>query len=277
MHSLPTAFRDWLAALAAAIQFLTRFPLPVHIPFEKKFLQKSVFFFPFAGWLIGIVIFFVAAFLPFVLPLLPSAVIVLIVWVMLSGGLHLDGLMDTADGVLSHRSQERMLEIMKDSRVGAMGALACILSLLLKASLIYELLKASTFYSVYHLYPLLLVPMWSRWMMSLSIIFWPYLRKENGIGELFERTPKRYITCALVYTIGLSYLSVWTIGSGNSYSVAVNSLWMLPVVLFGGLGFGTWIFRKLGGHTGDTYGAMNEVMELLLLVFAVSMQVLINE
>ena len=76
------------------------------------------------------------------LPTMPAAVLLLAIWVVLTGGLHLDGLMDTADGILSHRPREQMLEIMKDSRVGAMGVIVCVLHLLLKFSLLYTLLDA---------------------------------------------------------------------------------------------------------------------------------------
>uniref|UniRef100_UPI0005850CC2 adenosylcobinamide-GDP ribazoletransferase n=1 Tax=Paenibacillus sonchi TaxID=373687 RepID=UPI0005850CC2 len=74
----------------------------------------------------------------------PAAVITLILWVWLTGGLHLDGWMDCADGLLSYRTRERMLEIMKDSRVGAMGVLACMLLLLLKASLLAAFLEGGS-------------------------------------------------------------------------------------------------------------------------------------
>lgn len=171
-------------AVIAAFQFLTRFPIPIAVPFQGSVLKRSVVYFPLAGALIGVSLTAFAWLLTLFIPPWPSAVLVLAIWTALSGGLHLDGWMDTADGVLSHRSRERMLEIMKDSRVGAMGVLAAVLLLLLKASLMVELLEGN------HLklyWPLLLIgPIWSRAWMSAAIAFWPSARQGEGIGVLFN-------------------------------------------------------------------------------------------
>ena len=104
-------------AFVAAIQFLTRIPVPVEVPFTNAVLKRSTLFFPVAGLLVGLATWGGGWLLQQVLPVMPAAALTLLIMLGMTGGLHLDGLMDTADGILSHRSRERMLEIMKDSRV----------------------------------------------------------------------------------------------------------------------------------------------------------------
>ena len=138
------ALVDWLRAGLAAFQFLTRLPIPVQIDYTERVFQRSSVFYPLVGFVIGLLLLLAGEGLTQVLPTMPAAVLLLAIWVVLTGGLHLDGLMDTADGILSHRPREQMLEIMKDSRVGAMGVIVCVLHLLLKFSLLYTLLEAVT-------------------------------------------------------------------------------------------------------------------------------------
>ena len=125
----------------AAFQFLTRLPIPVQIDYTDRVFRRSAIFYPLVGFVIGFFLLLAGEGLALCLPAMPAAVLLLGFWVVLTGGLHLDGLMDTADGILSHRPREQMLEIMKDSRVGAMGVIVGVLHLLLKFSLLYTLLE----------------------------------------------------------------------------------------------------------------------------------------
>ncbi|MDU5948969.1 MAG: adenosylcobinamide-GDP ribazoletransferase, partial [Paenibacillus macerans] len=127
--------------ILAAFQFLTRFPVRAELDFTPELLRRSVRYYPLVGAAVGLSVWAAAVLSAWLLPPLPAAVLALIVWVWVTGGLHLDGWMDTADGLLSYRPREKMLEIMKDSRVGAMGVLACVLLLMLKASLLASLLQ----------------------------------------------------------------------------------------------------------------------------------------
>ena len=115
-----------LQAAGAAFQLITRIPIPIMIPFVPQVLARSVVYYPLVGTVVGGITAAVGWFLFAYAPAMPAAVSSVILWALLSGALHLDGLMDTADGVLSHRSRDRMLEIMKDSRVGAMGVIAAV-------------------------------------------------------------------------------------------------------------------------------------------------------
>ncbi|NIK75463.1 adenosylcobinamide-GDP ribazoletransferase [Paenibacillus castaneae] len=252
-------------ALIAAFQFLTRLPIPVTVPFHGPVLSRSVIYFPLAGAFIGGCLAVITWLLQLFVPAWPSAVIVLALWTALSGGLHLDGWMDTADGVLSHRSRERMLEIMKDSRVGAMGVLAAVLLLLFKASLLAEFMNGDK--AAIYLPLLILCPIWSRAWMAAAIAGWPSARQGEGIGVLFNEVKGLQASAALLLS---SILTCLILGSAGMNASVIFGLLMIGFVLTvscGGL-IAVWLNRKLGGLTGDTYGAMNEAIEALLL-FAV--------
>ncbi|MGO4543998.1 adenosylcobinamide-GDP ribazoletransferase [Paenibacillus sp. 2TAB23] len=253
-------------ALAAAIQFLTRFPVPVNIPFQGPVLSRSVVYFPVAGMLLGACLYGFAWLLTLFVPAWPSAVLMLGLWTALSGGLHLDGLMDTADGVLSHRSRDRMLEIMKDSRVGAMGVLAAVLLLMLKASLLAELLShelAASFGCM-----LMIVPIWSRAWMSAAIARWPFARAGEGIAVLFNEVKGIHAAAALL----IAAISSSAILMITEHELKATLLWVLAFIIVttsAGGALAAWLNRKLGGLTGDTYGAMNELIEAMLLLVVV--------
>lgn len=263
------AFRSkvtaWRNACIAAFQFLTRFPLPLRIDYTDQVFRRSVVFYPFVGAVIGLLLTLVAAGLRLWLPGFPAAAILLSLWIMLTGALHLDGLMDTADGILSHRSREKMLEIMRDSRVGAMGVIVCVLYLLLKLSFIMELLdgtwdQAAVFFCC--------IPIWSRWFTVLSIIGWPYAREgSTGMGGYFRSVRFRHFLgatlIAAIFTLG----ALWLTGFGG-YRLMLYFLGFPLICGLLGWGIAKYLHQKLGGLTGDTYGAINELLELFML-FAV--------
>lgn len=263
--------RRLIDACAAAFQLLTRIPVPYQPRYNEEVYRRSVVFYPLVGMVIGAVLMILYDGLPLLLPAEASAVLLLIVWIMLTGGLHLDGWMDTADGLLSHCSRERKLEIMKDSRVGAMGVIACVCYLLLKAALLHALIKAS----VVRLLPLWIIPIWSRFLMTAAIAWWPYARGEQGgMGALVQQAGNRHVLPALFTAVASSYL-LWTLSLFiadvglplNQFTMFLIGAIVLTFTL--GLGAAYVIGRKLGGQTGDTYGALNEWMELILLLAAV--------
>ncbi|MBD2871188.1 adenosylcobinamide-GDP ribazoletransferase [Paenibacillus arenilitoris] len=252
-------------ACIAAFQFLTRLPIPVEVPFVNRVLTRSVIYFPLAGAFIGACVAAAAWLLGLVVPAWPSAVILLALWTALSGGLHLDGWMDTADGVLSHRSRERMLEIMKDSRVGAMGVLAAVLLLLFKASLLAELLREERGALVAAM--LIAGPAWGRAWMAAAIAAWPNARKGEGIGAMFEGVKFAQAAAAFAISLGVTWIALAIAGLDWPHATAAACGALALTLLAGGLP-AAWLNRKLGGLTGDTYGAMNETVEAVLLFTA---------
>lgn len=263
-------------AIAAAFQFLSRIPVPGELDYTPELFRRSTRFYPLVGLIIGIIAWLVGIGAGYVLPSMPAAVLVLIVWVALTGGLHLDGWMDTADGLLSYRSREAMLEIMKDSRVGAMGVIACVLLLMLKLSLIDAIIDQQLYSG------LLLLPfIWSRWFMTYAMTAWPPARGKEGLGASFNGLNRKDRTLTLLLAVVLSLVAVcltpltgWEM---SSWVPALVGLFLLPVVsVVVGRMAANRISRRLGGLTGDTYGALNELLEAILLAAALILLKLLN-
>lgn len=237
-----------MGAFFQAIAFLTRLPVPAR-PFSEKDWQKSVAYYPFVGALLGLILWLAAYLLPLVFSDWLSAILLLTLWVFLTGGLHLDGWMDVADGLGSHRSRERILEIMKDSRVGAMGVLAAILLLLVKMVSMGDLIQGNS--------PLwFLLPPWiARLVLLCAMRFWPYISKDglaSGLGKGIH-------IFTLLFHALLLIGFVWWIGKSSGLLIVVLSLVL-------GLGWTHRVYRKLGGLTGDVYGATVEWTEMVVLL-----------
>ncbi|TKH44259.1 adenosylcobinamide-GDP ribazoletransferase [Paenibacillus terrae] len=279
-------------AIAAAFQFLSRLPVKAELDFSPELLKRSASYYPLVGMVIGLIVWCFAALASLVLPPLPCAVLTLAVWVWLTGGLHLDGWMDAADALFSYRSRERMLEIMKDSRVGAMGVIACVLLLMLKASLLYTVLAERD------LSGLLLLPMvWSRWFMVSAMKRWPKARNDDGLAARFADMSSRRAGLAVFWAVlitlgaaaGQCIIAGWFTGTGGmdmdntSFTAYGHSIFSHPGELAIWTGFlllpllanavgsftASRINRRLGGLTGDIYGALNELLETVLLLFIV--------
>lgn len=235
-----------------AIAFFTRIPVPWLRPSDEAW-KKSVNWYPAVGLVIGILLWGIhqtglVLFSPWL-----SAVLTLAVWVYITGGLHLDGWMDLADGLGSSRPKEQVLAIMKDSRVGAMGVLAAILLLLLKAGAVAEL--AHPGWGV----RLVFVPAIARTHVLLSIRLWPYLSQEKGIGK--------GISAGLSpVAIAAGYIVLAAAGwfAGGLQVVAAMVVSLLFVLLFS-----RSVARKLGGLNGDCYGAAIESGEAVMLLVLV--------
>lgn len=185
--------------------------------------------------------------------LLTSALVVGL-WIYLTGGLHLDGAMDTADGLAGSRDLAKRLEIMADSRTGAFGVMAAVIIVVLKTLAIAEL---------NHPGHILTAAMWGRWGQLLAIDRYPYL-KAMGKGALHRQNRKPFWD--------LGFGTIWVIGwcSWQSWQHPPQTwlAWSVPTIGCGvSWGVGYWLHRQLGGHTGDTYGASVEWTETLLLCF----------
>lgn len=235
-----------------ALQFLTRIPVR-SASTEDADVVRSVFWYPYVGLVLGVLYALLAelAFALFPAPI--AAFCMLAATVALTGALHLDGLMDTADGLLSGRTRERMLDIMRDSRVGAMGAVALVLLLLGKWVCFAELGASSP-------WVWLLMPAFGRYAIVLLLAGFPYARAE-GMGKVFAGKIGWLHAIASGLFLPLP-LILWR-GEG----VALVLLFFVTVWILGR----NWA-HKLGGLTGDTYGAMCELQELIFLLGMVVLQ-----
>ncbi|EFM13164.1 cobalamin 5'-phosphate synthase [Paenibacillus curdlanolyticus YK9] len=261
------SLKQSVQGLIAAIQFLTRIPIPVQVPFDPPTLARSLIAFPFAGLLIGLLTGGGAALLQLLHTPMISAALLLAWWIVLTGGLHLDGWMDTADGLLSGRSRERMLDIMKDSRVGAMGVIAGFVLMLVKFAALFTLFERTAVDQLYPFALLSLAPVWSRWWMTVAITRWPFAR-EGGLAALFQQAGKKHIAGAAIIALGSTTLMLELaikFGMDRSCAWLYAAILVAATLVFGGM-MARWMSSKLGGLTGDTYGAMNEGLEALWIV-----------
>ena len=196
------------------------------------------------------------------LPLSVTAFLLVLFLSAVSGFLHLDGLADSGDGLLSYRPAERSLEIMRDSQVGAMGGIALVMLLLGKFSAISSIPPGNL--------PmvLLMLPVAGRVAILVTMALFPYARKDGGLGALFMSPKSRLAACLgtlLLILLGLACLS-----PGEAAICAA-------VPLCSAVLFGLFCRRRLGGITGDTLGAACELTELLLAIvlstsFSISLQ-----
>jgi adenosylcobinamide-GDP ribazoletransferase len=232
-----------------AIKFLTIFPIPRYTPKVEK-AGESLPYFPLIGLILGGILFGLYYGLSFILPEPVVNALLITVLVIMTGAHHIDGLMDTFDGVVIGKSRERRLAIMSDSKVGTFGIISAILLIMLK----YVSLS-----SVPVILPaLLLMPTLSRWTMVAALFFFPYA-KETGTGTPFKQGARWYrLVIATIITIAVSYLLL------NWQGLVVMGALLLIV---SGIAY---YFRSLfGGLTGDNYGAINELAEVLVLLLLI--------
>ena len=240
-----------MQAFLVALGFLTRIPIPADAGnVQSHSLSRSTIFFPIVGGIIGLV----NAGLYLVLePFLPRSVLsvfIVALPIFMTGGIHFDGLLDACDGLFSGRSRERMLEIMRDSRVGSMGVIAGLLNVMLRYSILNELPA--------DVIPVLLIsqPITGRWIMAMALHFFPYARKEGGLGQGFNE--EKRISYVILSSL-LALLSILLVNrvAGILIALIVGALSLL---------LAAWVTRRIGGLTGDIYGALNEVSENIFLL-----------
>lgn len=262
---------QWGVAAVASLQLLTRIPLPFMLPWNEKTGPRSVVFYPMAGAVIGALLFGAYRLLTEFLPPGPSAALLLMFWIWLTGALHLDGFMDTADGFGSNRSRERMLEIMKDPRVGAFGVVAGAGLMIVKFSLLLSLIEYAQASSVNIAAAVAAVPVLSRAFVPWAVVLWPYAGGSSGMGAALKATGVRHAAAAtLVAAIAAAALFA-SLGTGDA-EFALPLLLGSAIITAAVGSLAAWrMSRRLGGLTGDTYGALVEGLELALLLVLVAL------
>lgn len=241
-----------MKAFLAALMFMTRIPLP-QINISKVDWHKSARYFSLIGLVIGGFLYLAAITLEQFFPATITSFFVVLLWIWITGGLHIDGWMDLADGFGSNKNREQILEIMKDSRVGAMGVIAAICLIGGKWIAVFELLQHEKAIILFF------SPIIARFLLINAIRFFPY-RNQGGIGEgLRNYLSWLAIFLNFVFILCLSY-----------YLIGMNGLLLLVVTaICCGLLVVT-IFKKLGMLTGDCYGALVEWSEAVSLFAALA-------
>jgi adenosylcobinamide-GDP ribazoletransferase len=242
-----------MKSLLAAIQFLTIFPVPSCFQCGEKELKRSVVFFPIVGLLLGGLLAVLVRGLDWLFPPFAVSTIIVILMMAVSGCLHMDGLADTADGFLSSRPKERILEIMRDSRTGPMGVIAIVCMVILKAAALTstpELLRSGVIF---------LMPLAGRCAMVIASSIILYARPQGGLASAFGRPRWPVVATALLILFAASWLALRTIG------VAAAGFAVLLTLIFS-----FFCKLKIGGFTGDTLGAACEIAEVAPALVAAS-------
>ncbi|MCK4738317.1 MAG: adenosylcobinamide-GDP ribazoletransferase [Deltaproteobacteria bacterium] len=236
-----------------ALQFLTIFPIKKNLYTSEKELGDSMFFFPFVGALQGGLLAVADFFLLDIFPLPVVSALLLIILFLTNFGLHLDGFMDTLDGLAGGTTKESRLLIMKDSRVGAIGAVSVFLLFLLKFSSITAL-DGSSRTCVLFLFPII-----GRLSIIAMATGTRYARDGSGLGLVFSNKNQStlFFTSAIV-TIPTSIL----LGLKGVLALLTT----LVVTYF----FTLFFTKKLGGITGDTFGFQTEVSEALFILLMIA-------
>jgi adenosylcobinamide-GDP ribazoletransferase len=232
-------------AFIASLQFISGLPLGTPRPFDPKGIIVN---FPLAGVAIGLILAIFDQLAMAIWPRAVTAVLDVVLLAAITGGFHLDGLADTADGLYGQREREKSLAIMKDSRVGAMGLIAVVCALLTK-TMALGAVDHGRFLA------LCIVPAYARGSMIFGMRFLSYARGEEGTGSTFFETTLtfmdfRYLTVPVVLSLFLGWRGLLL----NLFFAAATAALL------------TVYRKKLGGITGDMLGAMAEIMEAALFL-----------
>lgn len=239
----------------AALRFLTILPVPGKIGASEKALQGAVIFFPVVGALLGLAAYSFAMLAWQILPPLLAAVSTVIVMLLFSGGFHMDGLADTADGFFSSRPRERVLEIMRDSRIGVMGVVWVVAVMLVKTASLYGLDSNDLGAAIF------LMPLAGRCLMVVNMVLLTYVRKSKGLASLFyQQVGGGSAFFALVFLL----VSGWLAAGLRGLFCGLATVCFLAIY--------AWYCKvKIGGATGDTLGGGCELVEMwMALCFAVN-------
>jgi adenosylcobinamide-GDP ribazoletransferase len=240
----------------AALQFLTSIPVPGFRGVAPEKLGQATAYFPIVGLIIGLILVFLNWLLGLILPEPVVTALLIAALVILTGALHLDGLADTCDGVAGHKPVEERWQVMRDSRAGAFGIVGVIVVLLVKY------IALNNVPSVFMTAVLLFMPTLSRWAMVYAIFAFRYAHRE-GLGTAFKNATKwPQFTAATILTLALA-LALYPLFSYTG------------LLIFGGIliittGISFYLKYKFDGLTGDTYGAINEIGEVAVLLIAIA-------
>ncbi len=236
-----------MSDLLAAFQFLSIFPAVIRRPFTETELGRSVGYYPLVGLAIGSVMFGIMNGISRFFSSQVSAAFVLILWVVLTRAIHLDGFLDTCDGLFGGFTPEKRLVIMRDSRV---GAFALVGGGVLLISMFSAIESTNSM-----LCSLLLAPVFGRWALSFAVIAFPYARSD-GMGRAIKdnsRWPQLSLASLITLVIAW-FVGQWIGLIVFGLAVITSFLWL------------RYVLKLIPGLTGDIYGATCVVIEVLVLV-----------
>lgn len=240
-----------------ALQFLTKFTIsPKKFEVSKEDLANSTTCFPIIGLVIGsflvLINFGLSLFLP---PLVVDSFIITSL-IFITRGLHLDGLADTIDGFSSGKTKKEILDIMSDSRIGAIGTIGVVCLLIIKFSLIYEMPDEVKNIA------LILMCVLGRWAMVMAAASSNYAKEDEGLGRAFtDYVGTKEFTFATIIVVLIS----WGLFSWGA--MPYKGIILILLIYFANLYIIRFVNSKIGGITGDILGGICEIIEVLVLLF----------
>jgi len=238
-------------SILLSLQFLTRIPIPFKLDVKKDNFFKIASYFPFVGFVIGIIQFGFYIILKNYFSREILMMIIVAISYILTGAMHIDGLADTFDGLFSNKNKENMLEIMRDSRLGTNGVLAVVFIILLKTMALAEISTNMINAAI------LLTAVIGRLCIVFSILISKSARKGEGLGGLMlGMVGIREFLIASIISIFIAYFII-------SLITFIKILTLTFLIAFLST---KYISYKIGGMTGDTLGAINELSELSVLL-----------
>ena len=240
-----------LESIVVAFQFLTRLYLPINVEWGTANLRRSLMWFGLVGAFIGAILAgAMTLFNRFDLIPAVSAIIILLIWIFITGGMHIDGISDMADGFFSMRDKEKTLEIMKDSHVGAFGVITIVFLLLIKFEMLKEIIIIEK-----NVWLLILPPTIARIAAGLVLSFYETTKK-SGLGYTFHSSdPRLFWAIGFIVTLIISSI------------LNIKSLIFIGIAILASNLMALWAKKKIGGLNGDIYGAIVETVEVIGMVF----------
>lgn len=239
------------------LQFMTRIPINIDTGFDEEF-HKTITYFPLVGLVLGVLIYIIGLVSGIFFDSFITSIIVTLALVILTGGLHIDGLGDTFDAIYSYRDKERMLEIMKDSRLGTNSLLAIMFLILLKIGFIYSIINNNLLWTV------IFMPVVAR-LGVIVMMYKTVTPRENGMGNLFiGKASTSMFTIAILYTIILIIGISKLIFLASTFEAMMLISTIIILFIFNNL-LKKHIYKKIDGVTGDILGCTIELGELIYL------------
>jgi len=235
-----------MKSLLLMITFFTRLPVAYPYDYDERDFVKGVKLLPIIGVIIGIFLYGSTVLEDYI----HRPILIVFIWTIylfITGGLHIDGLADSFDGIFSYRKREEMLNIMKDSRIGVFGVIGILWLLLLNLSLSYYIENIF----------LIVVPIVGRSSALLAASISKYAREEGGMGASFINSCGiKEGLFGIIFSLGIGFLI-------GGVSIVVTLFATFTTVII----FTKNIEKKLGGMTGDTIGAVIEISQTLFMFF----------
>lgn len=248
---------NFIKRFSFALTFLTRIPFPLKTEYNEELPSSSMGLYPLIGLIIGVILLLFSELSIIFLSRNVTNILMLILLVYLTGGLHLDGFIDSIDGLFSSRKKDRILEIMHDSLIGSFGAIAVILLFLLKFNLFLE------FSGEFRKPVILLMAVFSRWTIVFAAWKYPLAVSSSlGKGFNYNLSWKQLLegsTYLIIIIFSLHYLF--------SFPFYLSLIIFFISFLITHL-FAKYVINKIDGLTGDIYGAINEIIEVVVLLIA---------